>query len=151
MKIRVFCYPSVIPMEVSMLRKIVIATTLGLFLATSVVTPASAATIKTGTSCKKAGQTVKVGKKTYVCGKNPVVTPTKNTYMLKACRDTNALYRTVKSAADDMLEQANIFGYATLVDLGNALGGQEKIDLETLEKTIVDTQVLLAQQCKKGA
>jgi hypothetical protein len=138
-------------MEVSMLREIVIASTLGLFLATSVVTPASAATIKTGTACKKAGQTVKVGSKTYVCGKNPVLTPTKNTYMLKACRDTNALYRTVKSAYDDMLEQANIFGYKTLTDLGNALGGQEKIDLDTLEKTIVDTQGLLARQCKRGA
>ena len=134
-----------------MLRKIVLASTLGLFLATSVVTPASAATIKTGTACKKAGQTVKVGSKTYVCGKNPVVTPTKNTYMLKACRDTNALYVTVKSAYDDMLEQANIFGYKTLVDLGNALGGQEKIDLETLEKTIADTQGLLAKQCRRGA
>ena len=138
-------------MEVSMLRKIVIASTLGLFLATSVVTPASAATIKTGTACKKAGQTVKVGSKTYVCGKNPVLTPAKNTYMLKACRDTNALYVTVKSAYDDMLEQANIFGYKTLVDLGNALGGQEKIDLDNLDKTIVDTQALLAKQCKKGA
>jgi hypothetical protein len=138
-------------MEVFMLRKIIVASTLGLFLATSVITPASAATIKTGTACKKAGQTVKVGSKTYVCGKNPIVTPTKNTYMLKACRDTNSLYRTVKSAADDMLEQANIFGYATLVDLGNALGGQEKIDLETLEKTILDTQGLLAKQCKKGS
>jgi hypothetical protein len=138
-------------MEVSMFRKIVIASTLGLFLATSVVTPASAATVKTGTACKKVGQTVKVGSKTYVCGKNPNVTPTKNTYMLKACRDTNALYRTVKSTYDDMLEQANIFGYKTLVDLGNALGGQEKIDLDNLEKTIADTQGLLAKQCKKGA
>ena len=138
-------------MEVFMLRKIIVASTLGLFLATSVVTPASAATIKTGTSCTKAGTTKKVGSKTYVCGKNPVVTPTKNTYMLKACRDTNALYVTVKSAYDDMLEQANIFGYKTLTDLGNALGGQEKIDLDTLEKTITDTQGLLAKQCKKGA
>ena len=134
-----------------MLRKIIVASTLGLFLATSVVTPASAATIKTGTSCKKAGQTVKVGSKTYVCGKNPYVTPTRNTYMLKTCRDTNALYRTVKSAYDDMLEQANIFGYKTLVDLGNALGGQEQKDLDTLEKTITDTQALLAKQCRKGA
>ena len=138
-------------MEVSMLRKIVIASVLGLFLATSVVSPASAATTKTGTSCTKAGKTLKVGSKTYVCGKNPVLTPTKNTYMLKACRDTSALYATVKSAYDDMLEQANIFGYMTLTDLGNALGGQEKIDLDTLEKTIVDTQGLLAKQCKKGA
>ena len=134
-----------------MLRKIIIASTLGLFLATSVVTPASAATIKTGSACKKAGQSVKVGKKTYVCGKNPVVTPTKNTYMLKACRDYAALYRTVKSTYDEMLEQANIFGYATLTDLGNALGGQSKIDLDNLEKTIADTQGLLAKECKRGA
>ncbi len=134
-----------------MLRKIIIASTLGLFLATSVVTPASAATIKTGSACKKAGQSIKVGSKTYVCGKNPIVTPTKNTYMLKACRDTNALYVTVKSAYDDMLEQANIFGYKTLTDLGNALGGQEKIDLDTLEKTITDTQGLLAKQCRRGS
>jgi hypothetical protein len=138
-------------MEVYMFRKIVIASTLGLFLATSVVTPASAATVKTGTACKKVGQTVKVGSKTYVCGKNPIVTPTKNTYMLKTCRDTNAIYRTVKSTYDDMLEQANIFGYATLVDLGNALGGQEKKELDTLEKTVVDTQALIAKLCRKGA
>ena len=134
-----------------MLRKIVIASTLGLFLATSVITPASAATIKTGTACKKAGQTVKVGSKTYVCGKNPVLTSTKNTYMLKACRDTNALYVTVKSAYDDMLEQANIFGYKTLTELGNALGGQEKIELENLDKTIADAQAALARQCRRGA
>ena len=134
-----------------MLRKIVFASTLGLFLATSVVTPASAATIKTGTACKKAGQTVKIGSKTYVCGKNPVLTPTKNTYMLKACRDTNALYVTVKSAYDDMLEQANIFGYKTLTDLGNALGGQEKIDVDNLEKSIADAQTGLARQCRRGA
>ncbi len=138
-------------MEVSMFRKIITASTLGLFLATSVITPASAATVKTGTACKKVGQTVKVGSKTYVCGKNPVFTPTKNTYMLKTCRDTNAIYRTVKSTYDDMLEQANIFGYATLTDLGNALGGKEKIELDTLEKTIVDSQAALARQCRKDA
>jgi hypothetical protein len=138
-------------MEVSMFRKIVIASTLGLFLAASVVTPSSAATIKTGSACKKVGQTVKVGSKTYVCGKNPVVTPTKNTYMLKTCRDTNAIYRTVKSTYDDMLEQANIFGYATLADLGNFLGGQEKKELDTLGKTIVDTQALLKKLCRRGA
>ena len=134
-----------------MFRKIVTASTLGLFLAASVITPASAATVKTGSACKKAGQVMKVGSKTYVCGKNPVVTPTKNTYMLKACRDTNNLYRTVKSAYDDMLEQANIFGYKTLTDLGNALGGKEKIELDSLEKTIVDSQAALARQCRKGA
>jgi hypothetical protein len=138
-------------MEVSMFRKIITASTLGLFLATSVITPASAATIKTGTACKKVGQTVKVGSKTYVCGKNPIVTPTKNTYMLKTCRDTNALYRTVKSTYDEMLEQANNFGYATLTDLGNFLGGKEKIILDDLDKTVTGTQGLLAKQCRLGS
>jgi hypothetical protein len=138
-------------MEVYMFRKIITASTLGLFLAASVITPASAATIKTGSACKKVGQTVKVGSKTYVCGKNPVVTPTRNTYMLKACRDTNTLYRTVKSVYDDMLEQANIFGYKTLTDLGNALGGEQKKELDALEKTIVDSQAALARQCRRGA
>jgi hypothetical protein len=138
-------------MEVSMFRKIVIASTLGLFLATSVITPASAATVKTGTACKKAGQSIKVGSKTYVCGKNPNVTPTKNTYMLKACRDTNALYRTVKSTYDEMLEQANNFGYATLTDLGNFLGGKEKTILDDLDKTVTGTQALLAKQCRLGS
>jgi hypothetical protein len=50
-----------------------------------------------------------------------------------------------------MLEQANIFGYKTLTDLGNALGGKEKIELDSLEKTIVDSQAALARQCRKGA
>jgi len=50
-----------------------------------------------------------------------------------------------------MLEQANIFGYNTLTYLFNALGGQEKIDLDTLEKTITDTQGLLAKQCRRGS
>ena len=134
-----------------MFRKIVTASTLGLFLAASVITPASAATVKTGSACKKVGQTVKVGKKVYVCGKNPIVTPTKNTYMLKACRDTNALYRKVKSTYDDMLEQANNFGYATLTDLGNFLGGKEKTILDDLEKTVTGTQGLLAKQCRLGS
>ena len=71
--------------------------------------------------------------------------------MLKACRDSATIFRTIKSAYDDMLEQANIFGYKTLTDLGNALGGQEKIDLDTLEKTITDTQGLLAKQCRRGS
>jgi hypothetical protein len=71
--------------------------------------------------------------------------------MLKTCRDTNAIYRTVKSTYDDMLEQANIFGYKTLTDLGNALGGQEKKELDVLEKTIVDSQAALARQCRLGS
>ena len=123
-----------------MLRKIVIASTLGLFLATSVVSPASAATAKTGTSCKKAGQTVKVGKKVYVCGKNPFVTPTKNTLMLKACYDGYDVYLQAKD------------GYESYKDLGPLVGAEGMAQIEEL-KTSMDSiySTLKTKACKKGA
>ena len=127
-------------MEVSMLRKIVIASTLGLFLATSVVTPASAATIKTGSSCTKAGTTKKVGSKTYVCGKNPFVSPTKNTYMLKACYDGYDVYLQAKD------------GYESYKDLGPLVGAEGMAQIEEL-KTSMDSiySTLKTKACKKGA
>ena len=61
-------------------RASVLAATFGLFLATTTfATTSSAATIKNGVTCKKAGLKTKSGGKNYVCGKNPYVTPTKNT------------------------------------------------------------------------
>jgi hypothetical protein len=127
-------------MEVSMLRKIIIASTLGLFLATSVVTPASAAKIKTGTSCKKAGQSVKVGKEIYVCGKNAFVTPTKNTYMLKACRDG---YRVYLEAKD---------GYDSFKDLAPLAGAEGVAQLDELKKSMDSIySTLQTSACKRGA
>jgi hypothetical protein len=137
-------------MEVSMLRKIVIASTLGLFLATSVVTPASAATIKTGTACKKAGQTVKVGKKTYVCGKNPVVTPTRNTYMLKTCSDISKNYALVRPTYDDMLELAKN-NNLTLPELGNVVGGTDKKFIDDLIAAVDEAQARMPIACKRGS
>jgi len=140
MKTKVFCYPFAIPMEVSMLRKIVIATTLGLFLATSVVTPASAATIKTGSACTKAGSTKKVGSKTYVCGKNPFVTPTKNTYLLKACRDGYKVYVEAKD------------GYDSFKDIAPLAGAEGVAQLEELSKSMASIySTLQTKACKKGA
>lgn len=123
-----------------MLRKIVIASTLGLFLATSVVAPASSATIKTGTSCKKAGQTVKVGKKSYVCGKNPFVTPTKNTYMLKACLDGYDVYLQAKD------------GYDSYKDLAPLIGAEGQAQLDELKKSTDSIfSTLRTKACKRGA
>jgi len=127
-------------MEVSMLRKIVIASTLGLFLATSVITPASAATIKTGSACTKAGSTKKVGSKVYVCGKNPFVTPTKNTYLLKACRDGYKVYLEAKD------------GYDSFKDLAPLVGAEGVAQLEELSKSMASIySTLQTQACKKGA
>ena len=123
-----------------MLRKIVIASTLGLFLATSVVTPASAATIKTGSACTKEGSIKKVGKKTYVCGKNPFVTPTKNTFMLKACLDGYDVYLQAKD------------GYDSYKDLGPLVGAEGMAQIEELKKSMDSIySTLQTKACKKGA
>jgi len=138
-------------MEVSMLRKIVIAATLGLYLATSVVTPASAATIKTGSSCTKSGLTKKVGSKTYVCGKNPIVTPTKRTWMLKTCFDISKNYAEVRPTYDDMLELAKNNNLATVTELGNVVGGSEKKFIDDLVAAVEEAQIRIPIACKKGA
>lgn len=132
-------------MEVSMFRKIVIASTLGLFLATSVITPASAATIKTGSSCTKAGTTKKVGSKSYLCGKNPFVSPTKNTWALKTCLEGYDSYMSIK---DDLIPQA--------VDMLGLLSGADKITQQAeIDKMTSDNVLVLnalkTKWCKKGA
>jgi hypothetical protein len=132
-------------MEVTMLRKIVIASTLGLFLATSVITPASAATTKTGTACTKVGKTLKVGSKTYLCGKNPFVTPTKKTWALKTCLEGYDSYMSIK---DDLIPQA--------VDMLGLLSGADKITQQAeIDKMTSDNVLVLSalktKWCKKGA
>ena len=123
-----------------MLRKIAIASTLGLFLAASVVTPASAATIKTGSACTKVGSTKKVGSKTYVCGKNPFVTPTKNTFMLKACYDGYDVYLQAKD------------GYDSYKDLAPLIGAEGQAQLDELKKSMDSIySTLRTKACKRGA
>jgi hypothetical protein len=130
----------------------VLATTLGLFLATtSYITTSNAATVKNGVACKKAGLKTKVGKKNYVCGNNPYVTPTKLTWMLSTCKQAGDLLAQARETEEMMLLQANIYGYKTLTELGNALGGQEKKDLDDLVKTITDGEAAMKNTlCKRG-
>jgi hypothetical protein len=129
-----------------------IALTLGLLLSTtSVITAAEAATIKNGVACKKNGLKTKSGSKNYVCGKNPYVTPTKLTWMLSTCKQAQDLLIQAKEAEEMMLLQANIYGYKTLTELGNALGGQEKKDIDDLVKTITDSEAAMKNTlCKRG-
>ena len=134
------------------LKSAVLATTLGLFLATtSFVTTSNAATVKNGVACKKAGLKTKVGKKNYVCGNNPYVTPTKLTWMLSTCKQAGDLLAQARETEEMMLLQANIYGYKTLTELGNALGGQEKKELDALVKTITDGEAAMKNTlCKRG-
>ncbi len=123
----------------SKLKSAVLATTLGLFLATtSFVTTANAATVKTGVACKKAGLKTKVGKKNYVCGKNPYVAPTKLTWMLTSCPQANELYIEAKDQYDifkDILSSSP----EGMTELGNLQKSMDSLD------TLMKTQV-----CKKG-
>jgi hypothetical protein len=133
-------------------RAVMVAAAFGLFLSTTAfVTTANAATAKTGVACSKTGAKAKVGKKSYVCGYNPYVTPTKRTWMLSDCKMANDLLIQLKDAEEEMMLQANIFGYKTLTDLGNALGGQSQKDVEELVKSIADSEAAMKNTlCKKG-
>ena len=124
----------------------------GLVLATTAfATTANAVTVKNGVSCTKTGAKTKVGKKSYVCGYNPYITPTKRTWMLSDCKLSNDLLIQLKEAEENMLIQANIFGYKTLTDLGNALGGKEQKDINELVKAITDSEAIMKNNlCKKG-
>lgn len=133
-------------------RLLVVAAAFGLFLATtSFATTANAAKVSNGVACSKTGAKTKVGSKSYICGSNPYITPTKRTWMLTNCKLSNDLLVPLKEAEADMLTQANIFGYKTLTDLGNALGGQEQKDVNELVKSIADSEAVMKNTfCKKG-
>ena len=133
-------------------RSVVLAAAFGLVLATtSFATTANAAKVSNGVACSKTGSKTKVGSKSYICGSNPYITPTKRTWMLTNCKLSNDLLVQLKEAEADMLTQANIFGYKTLTDLGNALGGQEQKDVNELVKSIADSEAVMKNTfCKKG-
>ena len=122
-------------------RASVLAATFGLFLATtSFATSANAATVKNGVACKKAGLKTKSGGKSYVCGKNPYVTPTKNTWTLTQCPQTYELYT-------DSKDQYEIFE-----GILASAGPEGKVQADALLKGISDLEVLMKTKvCKKGA
>ena len=116
-----------------------IALTLGLLLSTtSVITAAEAATIKNGVACKKDGLKTKSGKKNYVCGKKPYVSPTKLTWTLTSCLDANDLFIEAKDQYEIFKDILSVSpeGLAELTNLQKS-----SASLETLMKS---------QVCKKG-
>ena len=113
---------------------------LGLMLSSfCATTSVQASTIKNGVACKKLGQLAKSGVKRYVCGKNPYVTPSKLTWVLRECPQTFELY-------SDSKEQYEIFK-----DILSSSGAEGKVEAEKLLKGISDLEVLMKTQvCKKG-
>jgi hypothetical protein len=121
------------------LKSLVLAISFGLMLATtSFVTTSNAATVKNGVACKKAGLKTKVGKKNYVCGQNPFVTPTKLTWMLTGCPEAYDLFIEAKDQYGifkDILSSSP----EGMAELGNLQKSMDSLD------TLMKTQV-----CKRG-
>ena len=90
-------------------RAVVVAAAFGLFLSTTAfATTANAVTVKTGVACSKTGAKTKVGTKSYVCGYNPYVTPTKRTWMLADCKLSNDLLVQLKEAEENKKAQSKM-------------------------------------------
>jgi hypothetical protein len=133
-------------------RAAVVATAFGLFLATtSFAVTANAATVKNGVTCKKSGLKTKVGSKNYVCGKNPYITPTKLTWMLRDCKLANDNYRDVKENFDFLSDLAKNSNYTSLQAMGDSLGGESKKDIDELVQLVTATESAMKDTlCKKG-
>jgi hypothetical protein len=125
--------------KASKVKSSLIALTLGLLLSTtSVISAANAAQVKNGMACKKAGQKTKTGKKSYVCGKNPYVTPTKLTWMLTDCPQAYDLYAEAK-------DQYGIFKDILSVS------PEGLVELENLQKSMNSLDTLMKTEvCKRG-
>jgi hypothetical protein len=117
-----------------------IALVLGLLLSTTyAISVSEAATIKNGVTCKKSGQKAKSGAKSYVCGKNPYVTPTKLTWMLTSCPKAYELYIEAK-------DQYGIFKDILSVS------PEGITELDNLQKSMDSLDTLMKTKvCKKGA
>ena len=102
-----------------MLRKVLTVSVMALFLGTSVVsTPAQAATVKSGQSCKKlkAKTTVnyKGDKYVYNCVKNPYYLKTKLTWTLQECLTA---IKEEKTSKEDYAKQKTAGAGADTLDM----------------------------------
>jgi hypothetical protein len=120
-------------------KPVLVALSLGLLLSiTSVITAVEAATIKNGVACKTLGQKAKAGKKNYVCGQNPYVTPTKLTWMLTSCPEAYDLYAEAKDQYGIFKDILSVSPEG-IAELGNLQKSMDSLD------TLMKTQV-----CKRG-
>ena len=123
------------------MNKSLVSASIGFLLATGIyVTPSSAATVKNGVNCSKAGATTKVGTKVYRCAKNPYVKPSRNTWTLRGCLTAYAMWKDAK-------EQ-----YADWVDLAKLAGAEGQKTMDELQASITDLEATMKEvACKRGA
>ena len=119
-------------------RLFVVATTA--ILATGVMSAPAGAAISNGSACSKANATMKVGKKTYKCAKNPYLKPTTRTWTLSGCLTAYALWKDAKQQYEDFKDIAKLAG---------AEGEKTLADLQASILSLEDT--MQNEACKKGA
>jgi hypothetical protein len=105
-----------------------------------VAVPAQAATkVTNGVACKKSGSTVKVGKVTYKCAKNPLMSSTKLTYLTLDClKNANSAVmaqKTANTTAAKFKAQIPVIELGITTEIANRAEVQVKLDAATLRLT----------------
>ena len=105
-----------------------------------VAVPAQAATkVSNGVACTKSGSTTKVGKVTYKCAKNPLMSSTKLTWLTLDCLTTaNAAVKAQKASGPTIAkfkEQIPIIELGITNEIANRAEIQAKLDAANLRLT----------------
>jgi hypothetical protein len=101
-----------------------------------VAVPAQAAPVTNGVACTKSGSTTKVGKVTYKCAKNPLMSSTKLTWLTLDCL-TNAnsavmAQKTATTTAAKFKAQIPVIELGITTEIANRAEVQVKLDAATL-------------------
>ena len=104
-----------------------------------VAVPAQAAPVTNGVACTKSGSTTKVGKVTYKCAKNPLMSSTKLTWLTLDCL-TNAnsavkAQKTATTTAAKFKAQIPVIELGITTEIANRAEVQVKLDAATLRLT----------------
>jgi hypothetical protein len=89
------------------------------FLILGFATPANAAT--SGGSCPTAGASIKIGKSTYVCAKNPFYNTKKLTWVWDGCIELNTEYQTAMREATTLLRASEANRFQQIEPIGTTL------------------------------
>jgi hypothetical protein len=115
-----------------------------------VAVPAQAATkVSNGVACTKSGSSTKVGKVTYKCAKNPLMSSTKLTWLTVDCLTTaNAAVKAQRTAATTAAKfkaQIPVIELGITTEIANRAEVQVKLDAATLRLTGAQAKLAAAK------
>ena len=115
-----------------------------------VAVPAQAATkVSNGVACTKSGSTTKVGKVTYKCAKNPLMSSNKLTWLTVDCLTTaNAAVKAQRTAATTAAKfkaQIPVIELGITTEIANRAEVQVKLDAATLRLTGAQAKLAAAK------